>query len=186
MESQLYLRTLGLLSKFSKIYNTKSYIFGGLTLDIWEGKFLREHDDIDVLCEQMYLHRGMFHDFFSKQGYETKDLENYDFKAIKKEAKIHIGHLEIRDSQVEWKHNGDKGSIIFAKDWLDQKVYHFYDIELFTVKPEFEYVLKTHPELMNPDWVLRQKDLDARERLINLLDDKYGDLDSLYELVASI
>lgn len=182
-KEKLFLKLLHLLNEISGKAGTKSYIFGGLTLDIWHGRFLRDHYDIDVLTENLHSLEPEFVEQFSGAGYETHHLGNNDFKAIKDEVKIHFGHLDIKNGSVEWTHDGENGSIFFPEEWLDRNVHYFYYIETFTITPEFEYVLKMHPELMNPEWTLREKDQVARMKLAEMLSGKYGDLSILRKRV---
>lgn len=79
-------------------------------------------------------------------------------KITKANLKVHFGHLQIAEEKAEWLHNGKLGKIEFPPDWLSNEVIKFQNSDLHAVKPEFQYVLKTHPEFMNPSWILREKD----------------------------
>lgn len=43
------------------------------------------------------------------------------------------------------------------------------NINIHTVKPEFQYVLKLHPEFMNPEWKWREKDIENIKGLRRLI-----------------
>lgn len=181
------LEGLKLINKISKELEIKSYVWGGLTLDIWSGEFIREHSDIDVLTENLHENEEYFDKAFSQEGFDTKHLINDDFKAVKGDVRIHFGHINIFEkSEIEWTHNGDKESLILPIDWLDSDGYEFYDLEVYTTRPEFEYVLKMHPEFLNPDWKPRAKDLLARVELEKILGDKYTDLKVLKNNVRAV
>lgn len=184
-KEKIYLETLRLLNEFSEQIGTRTYVFGGLTLDIWVGGLLRSHHDIDCLTENLHSLEDEFDQLFSHAGYETKHLTNDDFKAEKGDVKVQFGHLDIKDGRVEWTHNGDKGSIFFPEDWLDRDAHDFYGSKAYTVKPELEYVLKIHPELMNPEWIPRNKDLAARQKLTEILQSRSIELSALREQVES-
>ena len=96
------------------------------------------------------------------------------------------GTVEIADSVVNWKHNGNDGSILFPADWLREEPVGFLDVQVHVVKPEFGYVLKTNPGLMNPKWNLRDKDQADIEVLRTLLLEGRVNLDSLCPQVSSI
>jgi len=59
-------------------------------------------------------------------------------------------------------------------------------MEIHVVASELQYVLKEHPELLNPDWVIREKDVLERGYLQDILLKKGIDVCSLHELVISI
>ncbi len=169
MQKHAYLDTLHLLYEASQKLQTQSYIWGGLTLDIWEGRFLRKHHDIDVLTTHLYSLLPAFEEVFGEAGYETRILGNGDLKVVNPDVNLHLGHVNCVDGLVEWTHNGTNGSLVFPQHWLNSRPYQFYTCSVMTVTPEFEYVLKMHPERMNPAWIPREKDLTARDVLTSLL-----------------
>ena len=42
-------------------------------------------------------------------------------------------------------------------------------MEIHVVAPELQYVLKEHPELLNPDWLIKEKDIHDKEHLRDIL-----------------
>ena len=54
-------------------------------------------------------------------------------------------------------------------DWLVPQSIIFYEVELHVVSPELQYVLLAHPELLNPEWVRREKDIAALASLNEIL-----------------
>lgn len=185
-KEKTYLEALNSLYDFSFQLKTKTYIFGGLTLDVWENKFLRDHHDIDCLTVDLHTLRDNFRTLFEKSGYKTEDLDNGDFRALKGDLKMHMGHLKIEDETVEWTHNGEKGSIFFPKNWLSENSNQFYGTNVYTADPKFEYTIKVHPELMNPEWMPRDKDIVARRKLEQLLTERGVAMNSLINHMQSV
>lgn len=79
-----------------------------------------------------------------------------------------------------------KGSLLFPLAWLSLDAVEFYGTEIHVVAPELQYVLKTHPELLNPDWQIREKDILDKEHLRDILIQKGTEICSLHKLVTSI
>ena len=46
------------ISQVSESLNIKTYIGGGMTIDIWEGQFLRVHDDADGFTDNLIAEKG--------------------------------------------------------------------------------------------------------------------------------
>ena len=53
-------------------------------------------------------------------------------------------------------------------------------MKVHVVEPEFEYVVKEHPQILNPDWKPRDKDIIAKQYLKEMLEARDVDLDMLY------
>ncbi len=153
-----YLKTFYLINTICEQLGTRAYLWGGWIPDIYTNKILREHDDADYLILNLYEHRNFLQKKFNTLGWETKILENDDLKITKANLKVHFGHLQIVGNKAEWLHNGKLGKIEFPTDWLNNELIKFQNSDLYAVKPEFQYVLKIHPELMNQTWSLREKD----------------------------
>jgi hypothetical protein len=149
------------------------------------GKILREHDDLDYLTLNLHSLKSKFAEVFSGIGWQAKDLENSDLRLKKENVRVHLGNVEF-GSVATWTHNGERGSLCFPVSWLDLRVIEFYGIELHVVAVELQFVLKEHPELLNPDWRSRNKDILEKECLRDILLKRGIEVDSLHELVASI
>ena len=158
------LEIMGLVEAFSEKLETTSWIWGGFTIDVYENHMLREHDDLDYLTLNLHSLILQFSDLFASCGWQSKVLENGDLKITRDDIKVHLGHVEIAD-KARWTHNGDKGSIWFPSAWLDFQSVDFCGIELHVVKPEFQFVMLKRPQMLNPDWKLRDKDIAAKEYL---------------------
>ena len=155
-----------LVEACSRKLETISWVWGGLTIDIYENRMLREHDDLDYLTLNLHNLIPQLSDLFASCGWQAKVLENGDLKLIREGVKVHLGHVEIAD-KARWTHNGDKGSVWFPSDWLNFQLVDFCSIEVHVVKPEFQCVMIERPQMLNPNWTLRDKDIVAQEYLRN-------------------
>lgn len=183
--NQKYLEAIRLVESVSRSLKTISWIWGGFTTDIYVGRILREHDDLDYLTLNLYSLKSKFAEAFSSHGWQTENVVNGDLRLKKDGIKVHLGNVELGDV-AKWTHNGEKGSLLFPVLWLGMDVVEFYEMELHVIAPELQYVLKECPELLNPDWLIREKDILEKECLRDILLKKGIDVDSLHELVISI
>ncbi|MHB9130584.1 MAG: hypothetical protein ACYDBB_05765 [Armatimonadota bacterium] len=145
---------------------TTTYIWGGFTLDIFEGQFLRDHHDLDgftlnlldVLPDMMALYEA--------RGYTTEFREDFDMLSIRKDD-LHatFNRLEVDGETAMWRHIGNEGTVYFSVQWLDKMPRHFYEVPVFTAGIELDYTLKTNISMIHPEWTIRDKDYQAIERL---------------------
>ncbi len=159
------------VENFSTELNSTSWVWGGLTADIYRGRLLREHDDLDYLTLRLHELVEPLINMFTDAGWQVRRLENGDLKLEKDPVKIQLGHIEL-SQEVRWTHNGELGSLFFQIDWLIQQPRHFYNIVVHVVAPEFQFGLLEHPELLNPSWRPRVKDLVAKAVLRRILEAK--------------
>jgi hypothetical protein len=177
-----HLSAIDLVRTFSKSLKTISWIWGGFTIDIYEGHILRDHDDLDYLTLNLHNLLLGFAELFVDCGWEVKTLENGDLKAKREGVKVQLGHVEISDI-ARWTHNGEKGSIWFPVDWLDSKPVVFCGVEIHVVRPEFQYVMIERPQMLNPNWKHRDKDIAARQYLRSYVESKGLAPQALFEHV---
>jgi len=180
-----YLNVMRLVEEISKSLRTLSWVWGGFTTDICAGQFLREHDDVDYLTLNLHPLKPMFEEAFSGHGWRCENLSNGDLKFRKDNLKIELGNVEQDNKLAKWTHNGEKGSLLFPVSWLNTDVIEFLGIELHLISPELQYVLKEHPELLNPEWTIREKDILEKKYLQNVLIEKKVDVCLLHELIVS-
>jgi len=174
-----FLAAIILIEKFSKMLATVSYIWGGLSIDIYKRQFLREHSDIDYFVRDLQRISRHLQDLLLSEGWTVVAiLNNHLLVAIKDNVKLHLGHIEV-DDVVKWKHNGNDGTITFPVSWLSENPVDFYGLKVHVVEPEFEYVIKSNPNLMNPKWTSRNKDRVEIEMLEDILVQRGVDNDSL-------
>lgn len=179
-----HLDSMRLVETTSRSLDTVSWILGGFVTDIYVGRVLREHDDLDYLTLNLHALKSKFAEVFLRDGWQAKNLVNGDLKLKKDDFKIHMGNVELGET-AKWTHNGEKGSLLFPVSWLRFDPVEFVGMKLHVVAPELQYVLKEHSELMNPDWVLREKDLLEKEYLRDILIKKGIKICSLHKLVNS-
>ena len=178
----LALEVMELVEAFSEELETTSWIWGGFTIDVYENRILREHDDLDYLTLNLHNLIPQFSDLFAGCNWQVNFLENGDLKIMHDDFKVHLGHVEIAN-KARWTHNGDKGSIWFPSAWLNFQSVDFCGIEIHVVKPEFQYVMLQQPQMLNPNWKLRDKDLAAREYLRNNIESRGNNPHTLLEQV---
>jgi hypothetical protein len=157
------------VQEFSISLNSTSWIWGGLTADVYQGEVLRDHHDLDYLTLNLHDIFTQVTVKFQNAGWLAQPLSNGDLKLEKDGVKVHLGHVTI-GQDVRWTHNGDLGSLYFPVKWLPQAVKKFYDLEVHVIAPQLQYVLLEHPELLNPAWELRNKDRIAKAYFENYLE----------------
>ncbi len=157
------------VAEFSTNLRTTSWLWGGLTADIYAGCFLRNHHDLDYLTLDLHNFIEPLTQQFQEDGWVVKRLSNGDLGIKKEEAKIHLGNV-VFSRESQWTHNGDLGSLFFPLEWLARQTRRFYELDVHVVAPEFQYVLLTHPELLDPTWKPRAKDMVAKDCLKAILE----------------
>jgi hypothetical protein len=178
------LAAMQLVQSISERFGTASWLWGGLVADVYHGQMLREHDDLDYLTWNLHTLKPKLVEAFAEAGWQAESLENDDLRLKKDGVKIHLGHVQFI-FHAKWTHNGKKGALLFPSEWLRIEPVPFYNLKLHVVEPEFQYVLKEHPELLNPEWTRRRKDLQDKQLLREMLLKKYPDLQHLPTLVLS-
>jgi hypothetical protein len=184
-QNQKNLEAMKLVEAISSSLGTGSWLWGGFVPDVYAGHLLREHDDLDYLTWNLYSLRSKLAEIFLRLGWQAQTLENGDLKLEKDGVKVHLGNIEFK-VQVKWTHNGEKGYILFPVTWLRIQPVRFYDVEIHAIEPEFQYVLGEHPELLNPHWQPREKDIHDTRILRDLLLQKNANLEQLSSLVFSL
>lgn len=185
LEQREFLEAMSLIENMSRSVGTTSFIWGGFTIDVYKGRFLREHHDIDYLTLDLYHHRLEIAQLLEEAGWQVVSIENGDLSVGGDGIRLHLGNVKW-GKQVKWTHNGENGAILFPQAWLRTDTVPFYDVFVHVTAPEFEYVLKQHPELLNPEWELRDKDHEARRELTRMLAQRNVDVDRLYSQVICI
>lgn len=181
MSQSNYINTFTLVDTVCTKINTCAFLWGGWIPDVYSGYILRQHDDAEFLVVNLYKYRSKLQKIFDELSWDTKIVENGDLVIKKDNLKIHLGHIEIVGSNVFWFHNGKKGQIVFPKNWLNKQIVHFEGETFHAVTPEFQYVLKLHPEFMNPKWEHREKDRVDIKVLTKLLTQKAVNLKLIEE-----
>lgn len=180
-----YLAAMALVERLSEMLRTEAYVWGGLSIDIHHGQFLREHSDIDYLIVDLHRLADQIQNALRREGWEVKAvLDDHLLIARKEGFKLHLGSIEI-GAAVQWRHNGAAGAITFPLSWLRKEAVSFYGVSVHVVEPELGYVLKTYPTIINPAWTIRAKDEPDLNLLKEMLRQKGVDTALLQVQVSS-
>jgi len=174
-KNQLFLQIMRDITEVSDKLNTKTYIWGGFVIDLIEGKFVREHSDLDGFILNMDILLDRLISEFEKREYIVKYNEKFCILAIYKDE-LHAGFNVLHENKgiAEWQHIGKNGSVYFPYEWLDQEPRNFYDIKICTANIKFEYGFRNIALQINPEWSNRRaKDIEA----IKYYSEKLCDID---------
>jgi len=163
-----YLEMMRDIYEVSAACSTKTYIWGGFVIDIFEGKFLREHGDLDGFVENMMtvLKKLIFE--YRNRGYHTEFRKDINMLIIRKgNQHAAFNSLDIDSTVAMWRHIGDQGTVYFPYSWLDNSPRSFYNVKVYTSGLYFEYGFRKIVHLLNPEWKEREKDRAAKEYLEN-------------------
>ncbi len=161
---KLQLQVLKDIYEVSCSCSTKTWIWGGLVIDILEGHFIREHNDIDCFSLNLLDVKNGMDTLFKQRGYATEYLSDVDmFKIDLHGCHAAFNRLEIDKDVAMWRHIGNEGTLFFPMAWLNKSPFSFYDIPTLVSGIEFEYVIKAKVKLLSPIWDLREKDTEALE-----------------------
>ena len=157
-----YLEFLRNIAEVSTTCGTRTYIWGGFTIDILEGRFVRKHHDLDgftlnlldVLPEMMAL--------YAARGYAAEFREDIDMLTIRQDG-LHasLNRLEVDGPIAMWRHIGDEGTVYFPVEWLDAVPRDFYGVSVYSAGIQLDYALKTNVRLINAIWTSREHDHTA-------------------------
>jgi hypothetical protein len=148
----------------SRSCSTNTYVWGGLVMDIFEGRFLREHHDIDCFTLNLLDVKSDMNVLFKQKGVSTEYLSDIDmFKIDQHRCEAAFNRLEIDNDVAMWRHIGNEGTFYFPRVWLEKRTRYFYDTPVLVSGIEFEYSIKTKVKLLSPIWELRENDLKALE-----------------------
>jgi hypothetical protein len=180
------LKFLDDIYEISCVCSTKTYIWGGLVMDALEGRFLREHKDIDCFTLNLLDVKDDMDAMFKERGYATEFSTDIDMFQIHKDGYgAAFNRLEFNDETAMWRHIGNEGTLYFPRIWLEDTPRNFYDTYVYISGIEFEYCIKARVKLLSPIWQLREKDTEASEYYAKLLIEKKVSLESVLRLVWS-
>ncbi len=184
MKTDELLSALKTVEEISADLRATSWVWGGLTADIYTGRLMREHDDLDYLTLNLHDLAGRISSRFRKAGWSVERLATGDLCFERGACKIRLGHISL-SPRACWTHNGEHGCLFFPAEWLVPKPRRFYENDLHVVAPELQYALLDRPQLLNPDWAPRPKDLAAKACLGALLQAAGTDLGQLEDMIQS-
>ncbi len=181
--SRIHLAAMRLVEAISASLGTTSYIWGGFTLDIYQGRLLREHHDLDYLTVDLARLKPQFVALFARHRWPVRELSNGDLSPRRSGLKVQLGQIALVDG-ARWAFNGAKGYLVFPLGWLDPHPVRFCGVDVHVVRPELEYVVKICPQMFNPDWAVREQEVEAREQLRAMLKPRYPEPDHLLDQVS--
>ncbi len=155
-----YFQMLRDIYDISEKTGVKSYVWGGFAVDILSGRLSRKHGDLDCFTEDLTLHVDELKNAYAGAGYEVKYLEDFWMLQIKK-GEVHAGFnaMDNIDGIIHWRHIGRHGTVFFPVDWLDVEPREFSGVRAYTAGAKLLYAIKSHAELLNPEWKQRDKDI---------------------------
>lgn len=167
VSNKQYLKFIHDIFDISNELGIKTFVWGGLTTDIFEGEFLREHSDLDGFIENMASVLELLIEKYQSRGYLVKYLEEFSMLevAIDENQYASFNPVVIEGGLAMWRHIGDRGTVYFPESWLDNQPRDFYDAKVYTSGLKFEYAFRQISALVNPDWVEREKDKVAKSYL---------------------
>ncbi|PNT92819.1 nucleotidyltransferase domain-containing protein [Clostridium thermosuccinogenes] len=173
-ESNLsYLNMMKDIYEVSLACNTKTYIWGGFTVDILEGKFLREHGDLDGFVENMMALLDDLKSEYENKGYQVDFINDINMLTIRKgDQHAAFNPLDVNENVAMWRHIGDQGTVYFPYSWLDNAPREFYNTYVYTSGINFEYGFRKIVHLLNPEWKVREKDRVSLEYFQNKIIEK--------------
>jgi hypothetical protein len=170
LNDQVILGILREIYEVSLICQTRTHIWAGLVPDIMQGKFLREHHDIDGFTLNLWDIRLRLDELFSQRGFTVTYMEDFHIMRLDRDdAHVGLNPLIVDSDTAMWKHIGDDGTLYFPRRWLSEDPCSFYDTKAYVSGVEFEYSIKSHPELLSPIWKNREKDQQTLQWLSGIL-----------------
>lgn len=160
--NESYLEMIKDIYEISTSLSTKTYIWGGFTIDIFSGGMLREHGDLDAFTENMLDLLDGLMESYAGRGYRVEFWEEFHILKVSK-GEVHAGfnRLDLDGDVAMWRHIGNEGTVYFPKSWLDEAPRDFYHVKAYTAGMQFEYAIKTKVQMLNPLWQPREKDVAA-------------------------
>lgn len=157
--NQGYLEMLGDIFRVSEGLGIRSYVWGGFAVDILQGRFTREHGDLDCFTENLAENWEELRQQYESLGYDVYYMKEFWLLRIEKGG-LHASFNSMKniDGIAHWYHAGPHGTVFFPYGWLDEGPRTFYDAPVRTIGERLAYVLKTNAHLLHPEWKLREKD----------------------------
>ncbi len=170
----------------SSLCSTRTFIWAGLVRDVLAGEFLRDHRDVDGFTLNLWDLKDEMAALYRQRGYAVSFLEEVNILRIERDG-VHAGfnRLELDGDTAMWRHIGNEGTVYFPKRWLSDTPHPFYDAQVFVSGVEFEYSIKTHPQLLNPEWKGRDRDIEAIDWLNRMLEEMPIDREEILKQIWS-
>lgn len=185
--NQGYLELMRDIYEVSVACSTKTYIWGGFTIDIFEGRFLREHRDLDGFIENMMGVLDSLIAHYENRGYSTEFNSYINMLSVRR-GDLHAAFnpLDIDEKIAMWRHIGDKGTVYFPYNWLDNTPRTFYNSKVYTSGLCFEYAFRNIYSSLSPEECkVREKDKIAKEYLETKIKEKGLDIKTILKSIWS-
>lgn len=162
--NQGYLEIIKDIYEVSVACFTKTYIWGGIAIDIFQDTFLRDHVDLDGFVENMMSVLDQLINKYKNKGYSTEFRSDINMLVVKKgNQQAAFNPLDAYENVAMWRHIGDHGTVYFPLSWLDNIPRNFYDTKVYTSGLYFEYAFRKIAKFLNPEWKEREIDKIVRE-----------------------
>jgi hypothetical protein len=165
----------------------KTYFWGGFAVDILNGSLTREHGDIDAFTENLVENKDRLIAEYKLLGYTLEYyLDEFWMLCLKKDGvSATFNTVKNIDGIAHWHHAGQRGTVFFPHEWLDETPTDFYGAPAYTCGIELAYLLKTNVKLISAEWQLREKDRADIAVLERILAAKGVDVDAIKKKVWS-
>ena len=161
IEKMDFFDLLKIIYEITNELNIKAYIWGGFVQEIIENKYSRTHHDLDMFIENMDTRIVELKKILDENNVKYEYKEQFKMLVLYKN-KIHIGinPLMIDHDIAIWKHIGDRGFVIFPKQWLDNEPREYNGLKVLTAGIKFEYCFRKMAKHINPDWKNKNREKD--------------------------
>lgn len=183
-QNRVLLAGMRLVEAISASVGTVSYIWGGFTQDIYEGRLLREHSDLDYLTVDLDLHRPQLATLFAQHHWPATVVGHGDLAPQRGAYRMQLSNITVEGDRVRWIFSGAAGFLEFPRHWLHPHPVRFCGIDVHVVEPEFEYIVKCCPQMFNPEWRMREQDVAARDQIRALLERRGINPETLYTQIS--
>jgi hypothetical protein len=188
IEKNDFLELLKIVYLIAGKLNIKAYIWGGFVQEIIENKYSRNHRDLDMFIENLDTKINDITEVLERENIKYEYKEQFKMLVLYRNS-VHIGINPVlfEHTIAIWKHIGDKGFVIFLKEWLDNKFRDYNGINVLTAGIKFEYCFRKIAKYVNPDWKNknREKDIKNLEYYKNKLIQKSIDPKELLQYIYS-
>jgi hypothetical protein len=92
-----FLRLLSDVCDVSRDVGSRSWVWGGLAVDVLRGGLLRDHHDLDCFALDLTEHQGRMIDRFRDLGYEITVLEEFQILRIDRDAVERLRRFLVTD-----------------------------------------------------------------------------------------
>ena len=114
VQQKLSLQLLRDIFEVASAVNSRTYIWGGMVIDIISGEFLRDHHDIDGFTLNLNDHKHAMMAMFSRRGYTVSYADKFGMLQINMgDMHAAFNQLQIDDDTAQWQHVGDQGTVYF-------------------------------------------------------------------------